>query len=314
MNNCFDNVLSTAILKCEGMFGLESDKKRRGFNSLYSFTTENINGYIDLFDLKNKKLLTVGSSGDQVINASLKGCNDITVVDICAYTKFYFYLKKAAIMILSYDEFINFFCYDDFPVTFKKNKNVFNKESFEKLKQTLRLLDYESYLFWDDIFQMFEPLQIRETLFNSDEPKYKVLKYMSLYLKDEETYNKTKNIISRINPIFIINDIFNAKLNNTYDNIFLSNIGQYITPEEMKSLIEKLDNNLNEEGKMLMCYLYKTKKDTKYNEDWAKVYDLENNYKLYGKYISLFESFIGTKGILFEDEEMKDSVMIYKKD
>ena len=314
MNNCFDNILSTAILKCEGMLWLEDDKKRKRFSQLYPFTTENINGYIDLFDLKNKKLLTVGSSLDQVINASIKGCNDITAVDICPYTKFYFYLKKAAIMILSYDVFINFFCYDDFPVTFKKNKNVFNKESFEKLKQTLRLLDYESYLFWDDLFQMFEPIKIRETVFDADEDKYKVLRYMSLYLKDEETYNNTKNIISRINPIFIIDDIFNAKLNNTYDNIFLSNIGQYITPEEMKVLIEKLDKNLNEKGKMLICYLYKTKKDTKYNEDWAKVYDIKNNYKLYGEYISLFDSFIGTKGILFEDEDMKDSVMIYKKD
>ena len=48
---------------------------------LYPFTTENIDGYLDLFDLKDKSLLTVGSSGDQVINALVMGCEDVTLYD-----------------------------------------------------------------------------------------------------------------------------------------------------------------------------------------------------------------------------------------
>ena len=46
-------------------------KRRDGdrFKLIYKFTTENISGYIKEFDFKNKSLLTVGSSGDQVINA-----------------------------------------------------------------------------------------------------------------------------------------------------------------------------------------------------------------------------------------------------
>ena len=64
-----------------------------------------------MFDLKDKSLLTVGSSGDQVINASLKNCKDITVLDINPFTKYYFNLKKAAILTLKYEEFCKFFCY-----------------------------------------------------------------------------------------------------------------------------------------------------------------------------------------------------------
>ena len=58
------------------------------FSWIYPFTTENINGYIDMFDLKDKSLFTVGSSGDQAINAILKGCKDITVLDINPFTKY----------------------------------------------------------------------------------------------------------------------------------------------------------------------------------------------------------------------------------
>lgn len=52
------------------------------FNRLYCFTTENINEYIDRFNLEGKSLLTVGSSSDQVLNAHFLGCNDITLIDI----------------------------------------------------------------------------------------------------------------------------------------------------------------------------------------------------------------------------------------
>ena len=38
--------------------------RRINFQQLYSTTTENIDSYIDFFDLKDKSLLTVGSSGD----------------------------------------------------------------------------------------------------------------------------------------------------------------------------------------------------------------------------------------------------------
>lgn len=71
MNN-FSKVECNAINKCESYY-IEEDKKLKGFSKLYPFTTENIAGYIDNFNLKNKSLLTVGSSGDQVINAALKG-------------------------------------------------------------------------------------------------------------------------------------------------------------------------------------------------------------------------------------------------
>jgi len=311
MNNYFENILTNALLKCEGLY-VDDDKFRQGFSLLYPFTTENISGYINEFDLENKSLLTVGSSGDQVINAAMFNCTDQTVIDICPYTKYYFYLKKAMIMTFSLKDYLDFFCYSDYPKFCHDNKNVFDKEKFEEIKPLLRLLDYESYLFWDELFTNYKGETVRKNLFSSDEDRSFVLQGMNTYMRDEDSFNEAKVKIRSINPKFICEDIFNVNLNRTYDNIFLSNIGLYCGIDRLKELADKLDGFVDE--KMLLCYLYKTEKNTKYKNDWSEIYDLKRLDEVLGKYISNFHTFCGVRGILFEDEKYdRDSVLIYEK-
>ena len=57
-----NDIIKSAIHDCNSIS--ESEK-------IYPFTTENINGYINNFNLYDSSLLTVGSSGAQVINAIL---------------------------------------------------------------------------------------------------------------------------------------------------------------------------------------------------------------------------------------------------
>ena len=64
---------------------------------------------------------------------------------------------------------------------------------------------------------------------------------------------------------------------------------------------------------MLLCYLYRTEIDSKYREKWDPIYDLDKTFEILGNYITYFESFIGVKGLKFEDERIKDSVIIYQK-
>ena len=235
-----------------------------------------------MFNLDNKSLLTVGSSGDQVINVSLKGCKDITVLDINPFCKYYFNLKKAAILSLTYEEFVKYFCYIDYPKVFKYNEETFNLESYKKLKLLLKELDNESFIFWDTLFNNCNCKDVRTTLFENDEERLSVIKGMNLYLKNEESFNKSKITLKNINPKFIKEDIFKARLERNYDNIFLSNLGTYYSAESLKSLIDKLSLNLNDNGKMLVCYLYKTTNDTKYNDEWSSIYDLDKTaYSLY---------------------------------
>ena len=311
MNNYFENILASALFKCEGIY-TKDDDVRQGFSRLYPFTTENISGYIDKFDLNGKSLLTVGSSGDQVINASLFNCVDQTVVDICPYTKFYFYLKKACILSFSLKEFMDFFCYNDYPKFCHDNKDVFSKEKFEGVKDLIRVLDYESYLFWDEVFSLYKPEKVRRELFSSDEDRSFVLQGMNLYMKDEEAFSKAKVKIRGINPKFICEDIFKVNLNRTYDNVFLSNIGLYCGIDRLKELVGRLEPYVDD--KMLLCYLYKTEENTKYKKDWSEIYDLKRLKSSLGEYITSFDTFCGVRGILFEDEKYdRDSVLIYEK-
>lgn len=53
------------------------------FEKAYPFTTENIDGYYNEIDFEGKKVLTVGSSLDQAINALYLGAKNVVVYDIC---------------------------------------------------------------------------------------------------------------------------------------------------------------------------------------------------------------------------------------
>ena len=226
----FSKVEHDIIMQCDGM--ILSDNNR--FKYIYPFATENINGYINIFNLKNKSLLTTGSSADQAINANYYGCNDITIIDVNPYTEFYYYLKYAAIMTLSYNEFLEFFRYKSYPTTFKDNKNVFNNELYDKLKERLRLINYESYLIWDELFQTYPPKKIRDRLFEMDEGNNDEITNSNAYLRDEKSYLKERQRIKKLNIKFITGDLSKININNKYDNIWLSNIGAYYSIEDFK--------------------------------------------------------------------------------
>jgi len=311
MEKYFESILMSAILTCEGKY-VSDFADRKGFTSLYPFTTESISGYLSLFDLNNKSLVTVGSSFDQVFNAALYGCYDQTVVDICPYAKFYFYLKKAALIALDYNSFLNFFCYVDFPRSFKYNEAAFNINSFLKIKPVLRFLDYDSYLFWDELFSLFEPIVIRQELFERDEYKIGVLKQMNPYLSDENSYRIMQKKVLNVNPKIMIDDVLDVVLPKTYDNIFLSNILQY-DASNIKILVDRLNPHLNNGGRLLISYLYDTTRDTEYCKDWSAIYDLDKTFELLQDYNPTLESFTGVHGFIHDNVNCKDSVLVYRK-
>lgn len=311
MNKDFNIILNKAIEKCSKPFDLETFMSR-DFNNLYPFTTENIKGYIEQFDLNNKSLLTVGSSTDQIINSAYYNCKNQTSIDICPYTKYYFYLKKAALLTLKYNEFLTYFSYKNYPAIFLNNKKVFNLESFEQLKGILKEINEEAFLFWNELYNRFIPIDIRKKLFSYDEYKISILREINTYLKDKNTYNEMKDKIIDIEPTFITADLSEIDINEKYDNIWFSNIGAYYPIEFTKILIEKYDKNLNTGGKMLICYLYDTTKFDMTEDEIQSIYNLNLTNKIIGNYIDEFISFCGISG-LNHNKNIKDSILIYKK-
>ena len=302
----FDTVLNDAINMCYGRV------YKNEFDLIYPFTTENISGYIDKFNLINKSLLTVGSSSDQAINAIFNGCSDISVVDINPYTKFYYYLKVACLIELDLDEFLKFLRFKDYPKVFNDNKEVFNKEIYDKIKITLRLLDYESYLFWDELFNTFSSIDIRN-LFSNDEYRTNVIKYCNKYLKNIESYEITRAKIKSIRPNFIEGNLFDIVINKKFDNIWLSNIGTYIKVDDLKKLIDKLVLLLNKNGLILISYLYDTTINSEYKPNFKEIYNLEKTLDILKEYGVKLSSFIGVQGIEFMEHRIKDSILVHKK-
>lgn len=239
------------------------------FNRLYCFTTENINGYIDRFNLEGKSLLTVGSSSDQVLNAHFLGCKDITLIDINHFTKEFFHLKKAAIEKLSYKQFFKFMSMEG---TVKRNNKSFNKKTFNKVIE--KIDDPESKHFWKEIVTNFETKEIKK-LFTPDVPFTYVLKEVNNYLQDKESYHKMKMTIKNLNPKFITANIYKYELKRNYDNIFLSNIADYNDVDETYKLYSRLKNNINAGGAILIAYLY----GPNYMSNKRKINDIQETEK-----------------------------------
>lgn len=285
-------------------------------SKVYTFTTENVYEYLKYFELENKRLLTVGSSGDQILNSFYCGARDITLFDINEYSKYYLYLKISAILSLDYLEFQKFFFKHGYDINEDYyNKKMFSKDIFDKIKSTLRLLDYDSYLFYDEIFHMYQSERIRDYLFDDDECRNKVIRGFNIYLKNENTYNKLKKNLYKLSFKFINGDIFKDNISGKFDNIFLSNLCTWYKVEELKKLIEKLDNNINFGGSILIGYLYDTYfYDESYKEDWNKIYDIKNTREVLNEFISEHNNVKNSRCFIFDEENNKrDLVLIYRK-
>lgn len=302
-------VVDKAIKRCNG----EGNWSR--FDSIYPFTTENISGYINDFKLNNHSLLTTGSSGDQVLNAILLGAKDITILDINPFTLYYYYLKMAAILELNYYEFLDFFRYKNYPKVFKDNDLVFNMSSFNKLKDTLRVIDYEAFLFWDELFHSYSPACIRSHLFSNDEYKEDIVNKCNPYLCNSNTYEILRRKIKKVDPTFICDNIETYSSDRKYDNIWLSNIlTQWYKIDSIKKLVLLFSSYLCDNGQMLISYLYDTTGDSKYDSKWADIYNLELFFNVLHDYNLELLTFTGVEGLLFRDNKfMPDSALVYRK-
>ena len=295
---------------CRGIWAFEIDHM---FKYVYPFTTENISGYLPYFDLKDKSLLTVGSSGDQAINAILMGSKDITVVDLCMFAKEYYNLKRAAIASLSREEFFKFFCYYHYNDK-KSNHYAFNKKSYLKLREALGGYDSESLYFWDYLFSNHRPIKIRKRLFNYDESRRSCIIHDDEYLKSDITYDELKNKIDKSKVDFTVDNVSNVSFDRKFDNIFLSNINTYCSGEQLKVMYENMIKYLNDDGRMLAAYLYFT--DVSNLENGVREDQIDNFNLLLETLPSTgvdMYSFPGVGGIRLNDETIKDSILTYKK-
>lgn len=291
------------------------------FVSIYPFTTENIKGYLDLMDVKDKDILTVGASGDQTLNLLIRDAKSVDYFDMNPFTKMYFNLKCAAIKVLSVDEYFEFFCYDAFPSTFKKNNNAFSINTYHRISPHLDTITRQ---FWDNLYLRQNGLDIRKSmLFSTDEEPFKVLPKVNDYLS-EESFEKLRTIMNtKKAPRFFETNIIklSSKLTKKYDYILLSNIAQYLDyiydKDELikfRKLILNLSNDLNPDGKLMLSYLYDTKEDTPWNKDYAAIYNLKKVREVFSEENLELINFPAITDLKWQYQaDVKDAALIYTK-
>ena len=275
----------------------------RNFSKIYPFTTENIDGYIDYFNLKDKSLLTVGSSGDQVLNAIYKDCQDITLVDVCSFSKEFYELKKSAILTLTKDEYLQFF-------TLKKDSS-FSNNLYKQIEEAL--VDEESYEFWNELFTTYPNRIIRERLFADDEYQVEDIQKINPYLKSKESYTEVQDKIKKVEPTFIIGDIRRTEYDRKFDNIWLSNIFDYLGRNINYETIENIRKQVNNNGKILYYYLYLISVHGEYI-DKGTIHDPTRIIKKLPLDTDLY-SFTGIDSIIEPNNRpnAKDGVLVYQK-
>ena len=218
-----------------------------------------------------KTALLPTSSGDHQLEAILKGITDITNYDINKLAKYFAKLKFAAIKSLKKDEYIKYM-YED----------ILNKEILSYIKD---YLDDNTYQYWNELFtkctkddiyfRLFKKMGIYskngEVINNIDFSKYCALNFCS-YL-EEDNYKKVQEKLDSVKMNYIDSDILEIKekLDRNYDFINLTNIHQNINTNPFRDGALKfskacldLIEYLNDDGKILLNYLYKNnKKDLK---------------------------------------------------
>ena len=218
-----------------------NSEKFASISKIYSFTTENISGYFNYLDFKNKNVLTVSASGDHIINAFYKGARSVTGFDINYLALVFTELKLIAIQELSYKQFLEIFLINDIN-NISKNLNALNYKQYIELREKLT---ENSRKILDDLYSEFnnDGYKLRNSyIFNNKYDNNSLKIESNLYLKNELEFNKAKEQI-KDKEIVLVNssysDIALNKLPNheSYDIILMSNISDYIKDIYKLSLI-----------------------------------------------------------------------------
>lgn len=225
-----------------------------GYERPYLFSNERLDVTIRRLKPQNKKVLTTGSSGDQVLYLILNGAKEITLFDLCPYSLDILNYKMAMIKSLEYKD---------------TRKAVFAGKmfSYKTYQKISRYLNGESKDFWDYVFMEGFDGRYIDVCKRNDSRQDK-----AEYLKNEEVYNELKNALNEGNfNIKFINchmrDLGEKIENDSdYDIIILSNIIKYAVRWDESKLdykktaywetVKKLSQKLKKGGAIQIDYAY----------------------------------------------------------
>src|SRR5680860_295742 len=97
---------------------------------LYIYATEMVSAYYNLLQIKDKRILSIVGSGDQIIDAYYYGAKEVIGFDINKRSLFILEIKFVAISILTRKEFLEFFGTN-------MSNGTFNFQVYKKIRRKL---------------------------------------------------------------------------------------------------------------------------------------------------------------------------------
>ena len=238
----------------EKFFNPELYKNENNYtlNKAFAISNEMLPKVFENLKLKNKKVLTVGSSGDQALNAILNGCQNVSIIDANIFTEPFVEYKLALIKTFDFKTFNDLFIKPrafDWKVYAKISHHLSPKT--KQFWDTL-MLDLTSNAQWGE----FTEKDITSKMLNIDHTDRH-----SAFYKDENVYKLLQTILNnKSTKISFINAEFKQfpnMLKNKYDLIYLSNIYDYYkkNKDEFIAVVDLLHkNNLNNGGSIYVNY------------------------------------------------------------
>lgn len=228
------------------------DENNYTLNKAFAISNEKLPDVFNGLDLKNKSVLTVGSSGDQALNAILKGCKNVTIIDANIYTEPFVEYKLALIKTFDFKTFNDLFI----------KPRAFNWKVYAKISHNL---SPKTRQFWDslmlDLTSNAEWGEFTEKDITSKMLMIDHSDRHSVFYKDEKMYNLLQSMLNdkntKINFVNAEFQEFPNVLQEKYDLIYLSNIYDYYRKNEVafiKVVNELYKNNTKPKGKIFANY------------------------------------------------------------
>lgn len=244
----------TGFINYSQMSKNDSRKNFSSYCATFAFATENLNSYLNLLDIANKKVLTVTSSGDHLINLALLNAKEIECFDINRLCYYWTKLKLNLLMLLSYEDFIAYFTYCEdstiisnvlYPLNV--NEHCYDYSIYAKVREKL---EPEIRCFFDKIYDIFEysgEKFSKSGFFNNI--SIASAKFNNTYLSSPKNYYQAKEKIIDLYKNhkikFYNSDLFDIhELENGYDIVILSNIYDYIPMDNKKDFVEYMINDM----------------------------------------------------------------------
>lgn len=253
----------------------KADSKITNFSSLeetYFFTNEDMHLYRKE-DLKDKRVLTVTSSGDHALNSIINGAKIIDSFDINLYSKYISALKIAMIKRYNYHEF------------YKKVEWIILNKNFRHNEKTSIIEDIKDFLTLDE----YKFLSYLDSVFIKDHNAFyniinlSVINNLNRYEKQKD-YKILKKNLKDVNITYYDCDVLdiNKELNyNKYDVIYMSNVlehilcsGNFKCKENYQTIMKILDE-LMIPGSKIYGYDFSFISDYKANLPKALLYNYE---------------------------------------